>query len=278
MADDKTVDSSVLHKVAQSAKPSKLAMASAAYDVTRDGPMTLQQVMSSSKVGVMAGDTAPTLQKETIAGLAALKKTVDATEANVPKDAEKKEKDAPPELSDSEVNERLDEMSDLEIDMMLRNYRTDAINNEKQRKLVDASVKPMDLADGILTGEFTQAVVIKKDILYVTFRSTTPAEAEALRRIVLEMQLEDPRLANLSAERMAFMMAVATIVSLNGTEFPSHMKQDGHKRTFDSDIFMKKYELFSSYPAPLIHTLATHSFWFDQRVRGMFTMEAAKNS
>ena len=80
MADDKTVDSSVLHKVAQSAKPSKLAMASAAYDVTRDGPMTLQQVMSSSKVGVMAGDTAPTLQKETIAGLAALKKTVDRSE------------------------------------------------------------------------------------------------------------------------------------------------------------------------------------------------------
>ena len=165
----------------------------------------------------------------------------------------------------------------MELDLLLERVKSDVINNERERKEIEKRVEPIDLGQGLVTGEWTQTVPIKEGVLTVKFRTLSAQENEAFRALIFRWNAEDPQAINLSSERFGLMQTVAAIVSISGNAFPSHMRREGARLVFDEEIFLTKYYQVSSYAAPLIHALGTHAFWFDQRVRKMFTSDNLKN-
>lgn len=266
-----------------------LGLAQNQFDPKKDKPMTLGQIGDAQKamdtVANQGEEGKRALSPGTLSGLQALhqqaseqRKELPPEEAPKPMLAEAEEGKSSASAEEKErMSQVLRESDDLELEAMMRNMRQDMINNDKQRDIIEAKVKPMNLADGITTGEYRQLVPIKEG-LEVLFRSVSPMENEEIRRMVIEMQLKDERLANLSVDRLTLMQTVAAIVHVNGQTMPTHLKNTGTiEAEFLEETFKKKYAIFSSYPSALLHVLATHAYWFDLRVRKLFTMDELKN-
>jgi hypothetical protein len=271
-----------------------LGAAAAEYRPEKDGPMTLSKIAEAQEnIRTMdENDRKPSLSAETIQGLQALHQQtaaqqrpptpppaqpqVEVPAAEMPKSAEGKK--SVTKLSDDEA-QRLTETSDIDFDLMMQRLRNDVLNNEDERKAVEARVKEMNLTDGLVSGEFKQLVPIMPGKLEVVFRSISPLENEEIRQKLLEQQLEDEKLANSSvlSERYGFMQTVAAVHSINGQEMPKHLGSDKGIRVFKWDTFQKKVQLFMGYPSPFIHSLSTHAYWFDLRVRKLFSSTALKN-
>lgn len=277
-------------KDARSTQPKMpdLAQAHAQYDPQKDGPMTLGQISQAqeTQAKVAGGDGgAPAIKPETLAGLAEIKKMADAQAGQVDSDDSDKteddevieKKEPVPLTADEEAEAMAEGISDLDIEMMLNRMQRDVIQNKEQEEAIKKKVKPIDFSEGILTGEFSQVVPIREGLV-VKYRTLTPFENEEIRKMILEMQVQDARTASLAAERLSFMQTVAAIVMINGTEMPKHLKKNKGNWEFDKVTFTKKYNILANYPTAFIHTLTSHAYWFDQRVRSMFTVEAAKNS
>ena len=271
-----------------------MAAAMSEYRPERDGPMTLSAIAQAQEnIRAMTDSPKPVLKPETLAGLRALHEAtsqqregtpdaVAATAAPTPTAAEPAKEDQKKLKSITRDDEReaFAESSDLDVDLMMERMRSDVINNAEERKAVEARLKPMDLADGLLTGEWRQHVPIQPGKLEVMFRTITPLENEEIRRHILGEILADERQARWSGERYGFMQTVAAVHSINGQELPRHLTtpdKGAAGRKFLWDVFAKKVDLFMAYPGPLIHALGTHAHWFDLRVRSLFSASALKN-
>jgi hypothetical protein len=267
-----------------------LGAAAAQYRPDKDGPMTLSSIAQAQEnLRAMNDPTDPNkaqLKPETVQGLRALHEAVAAQQgppAPPTPPTAVEEKPAPEKKSFSKMTEEerraATETSDIDFDLMMRRLRNDVVNNEEERKAIEAKLKDMDIADGLMSGEFRQFVPIVQGKLEVVFRSVSPIEMEEIRRKILEEVIADERIANMASEKLGFWTTVAAIHSLNGQEMPSHLKKPtkGAGREFVWDVFMSKVSLYMSYPTPLIHSLSTHAYWFDLRVRKLFTSAALKN-
>lgn len=258
-----------------------LAVAASTYRPGKDAPMTLSQIAEAQEnIRTMDGTEKKTLSADTIAGLKALHEQT-AQQAPVVTESQPEEKPVEKKsftkLSEDEKRAAA-ETADLDFDVMMARLRNDIINNEEERKAVEERLKPMDLSDGLLTGEFKQLVPIKPGQLEVMFRSLSPLENGEMRKQILKTIIEDETFANMSGEELSFMQTVASVHMLNGQEMPSHFKAgSGRGRIFDWEAFSRKLDLFRSYPGPLIHALSTHAHWFDLRVRKLFSTASLKN-
>lgn len=264
-----------------------LAAATSQYRPGKDAPMTLSQIAQAQEnIKTMDPEQQkPGLKPETVAGLRALHEATAAQQQPAPTTppTEKSEEKPPEKKSVTKLSEdekrAAAETADLDFDVMLARMRNDIINNEEERKAVEARLKPMDLTDGLLTGEFKQHVPISPGKLEVGFRTISPLENGEMRKHILQVIIEDERFSNMAGEELAFMQMVASVHMLNGQEMPSHLKK-GDKltiRIFDWDAFNQKLALFRTYPTPLIHALSTHAHWFDLRVRKLFSSADLKN-
>lgn len=214
------------------------------------------------------------LSAATVEGLKALKAAADAQKppepppAPTPKPQEKPDPDA--ELDDE----------DIALAEALRGVREDAIQNERERKAVATRVPEIDLAEGIVTGEFTQMVPIVPEKLNVRFRCLTAGENNELRLMLYEAVQKDPRKAQIGQDLLAFYQTVASVMSLNKTIYAKHIirEEPTGKMVFNKEAFEQKLEQFQSFPLPLIASLGTHGAWFEQRVRELFvTTDRLKN-
>ena len=271
-------------------KTPNLAQANEQYKPGKDRPMTLSQ-MGEAQRAVEPPNTTPGLSQATIAGLKAMADHARAskketavettkTEAHAPATAPKPDGDkdlTPDDLRRKQVDERLRELDDLEFDRVMRSIQSDIINNDKEREAVKARVKPIDLTEGLATGAFIQDVQINNG-LTIRYRTVSPAENQSIRLLLFQWIDKDPRREALSAELYGLMLSVASIIRINTQELPDHLEGVGaYEKTFNEDVFTKKFALISGYPMPLVHALGVHGAWFDQRVRELFTSDNLKN-
>ena len=276
-------------------KTPNLAVANEQYKPGKDVPMTLAQ-MGEAQRAVEPSSPTPGLSPATVAGLKAM---ADLARASQPKDATMPpavaaQPAAPPsgavatkpaptpdltpeDLKRKQVNDKLSELDDLDFDRVMRGIQNDVINNDTEREAVKSRVKPIDLVEGLQSGEFTQDVAINSG-LTVRFRTVSPMENQAIRLLLFQWVDKDPRKDAISAELYGLMLSVASIIRINTNELPRHIKgATAYDFEFDEDTFTKKYHLISTYPMPLIHAIGVHGAWFDQRVRALFTSENLKN-
>lgn len=263
--------------------------AASQYRPEKDGPMTLTAIAQAQEniSNMSITDEKPSLKPETIQGLRALSEQVAAQQgppmappaaAAPAAEAPKEEKKSFSKLSEDEKRQAA-ETADIDFDLMMQRLRNDVVNNDEERKAIEEKLHPMDLADGLANGEFRQFVPISKGKLEVVFRSVSPMENEEIRRKILEEVISDERFSSMASERYGFWQMVASVHSINGQEMPRHSEPapKGAGRVFLWNTFTNKVNLFMSYPGPLIHALSTHAYWFDLRVRKLFTNVALKN-
>lgn len=244
---------------------------------------TLAEVARVQRSDAANGGPAPTqLSEQTVKGLTALHQVQEAKNAErraqeaatPPKPApEKKPAGADPE------DDLLDE-EDAAFAAALRSTKRDVIQNDAERQAVAERVLPLDLAQGLLTGEYTQDVPIVPGRLDVRFRCLTTRENNALRLLLVQELEEEPQRTRFAPELLGFYQTVAMTVSINGSSYAKHMIVDPAtmQQTFERDIFVEKVRLFMDFPMPLIAALGTHSSWFELRVRQLFaTTDALKN-
>jgi len=271
-----------------------LSQANEAYDPKR-GAMTLDQLGKAQRSleDPPAGEKGAGLSPATIAGLQALKTEMDkrrvaqptqesspmAETAQTPSAEPTKDKE-PPKATRSAVTSTLRDMDDFELSHLSARIQRDVINNERERKAVEARLKEegseISLEDGLATGSFTQVVPISER-LRVTFRTLSPHENRCIRLLLWKWVSDDPRLENLASDVYGMMLIVAAVSQINSNRLPDHLKGDLFRSEFDEEVFTQKYNLLSRYPAPLVHALGVHGNWFDERVRAAFTSEALKN-
>jgi hypothetical protein len=286
---DRVADRAKAHGDERRTPVPDIAAAARDYRPEKEGPMTLAMIgeaQGNIKKMNDGEEKKSILSPGTIAGLHAIHEATVAQQKQAQPTVSPTGPTEPapaPAPEPSKVNKEREasrastEISDLDFDLALSRMRSDTINNEKEREAVKSRVQPMDLADGLVTGEFKQSVPVVPGKLVIVYRSITPMENEEIRRHVLEEALKDERFAEIQAERYGFMQVVASVVSVNGQEMPKHLRSAGFSRTFDWDVFNKKVGLFSGYPAALIAAISTHSAWFDVRVRELFATANLKN-
>jgi hypothetical protein len=175
------------------------------------------------------------------------------------------------------VKDIMSDMDEFEFDRVLRSIQHDAINNEEQRKAIKERVRPIDVIGGISTGEFVQDVPIIPGTLTVRYRTITALENQSIRLMLFKMIDLDRRRENISAELFGLMQTVCSIAMINNSALPPHLKGVGYDAEFDEDGFMLKFKTFLHYPLVLLHSLGTHGYWFEQRVREAFTTDNLKN-
>lgn len=178
-----------------------------------------------------------------------------------------------------ETQKALGRMDKLQLNKLLMQIANDPINNEEQQKIADKLAEeddPLDIGDIISKNVAEQWVPINSK-LRVRFRQPSPWEEHEIRRLISEMVEKGLVEEGLSAEVYGLMTTVAALKQINDNLLPSQIKGRGANQSFDAEAFLRKYETIRRMPTALIHSLTTHAWWFDQRVRKLFTMDNLKN-
>lgn len=237
---------------------------------------TLEEVGRMQRADAASSDEPPPraqLSEGTVEGLKAMRALQEKKLA---------EKEPPPKPATAPVDPADLEEEDPEDALIadaIRGAREDVIQNERERLAVAKRCGEIDLAQGLVTGEFTQVVEIVPEKLSVRYRCLTSGENTELRLYLYDQVAADRRRANLAADLLALYQTVASVVSINKHAYHKHMVPGEHGHlTFQKEIFEQKLHAFMAFPLPLIASLSTHGGWFEQRVRQLFaTTDAIKN-
>lgn len=135
----------------------------------------------------------------------------------------------------------------------------DHLNNPVRRKEIEARLEPLDLTDLIIQGELRQIVPIIPGKLEVELRSPSSEEDLAVKRLMYDEKGGDRYLM----DKYIIMNLTLALVSINGQELPTHLK-DG---SFDETSYMRKFARVRKFPIQLVGDLGLQYAWFDRRVR-----------
>ena len=250
------------------------------YGVIRNGQFLAPQQLSTGRPG---------LRPETIQGLEMLQKAQQpAPQPETPPDptgpgaaaarignGPGDEDIGPVKEADRErIKGALEKMDDFDFhtfrDMMVK----DILNNEEQRKIIEARLKPLDINDLIIHGKARQVVPIVEGRFEPEFQSVSAEEALALKRIIVSeaksLDVSDRYLL----DKHSFMELAAGLYAINKKPLPSQFDQNGN---FNEDAFLKKFNLVIKYPLHMLSSLGINYFWFEVRVRSLFKAETIKN-
>lgn len=243
-----------------------IAQASVEYD-PKNGARTMEQIAADQRAVAAGAPKEPGISSATVEGLKALKAAQDATPMPAAAPAPQPPTDElPPQ--DAEALEALEVLKALNRDIMA---------NEAERKAVEERLKPIDIAQGLMSGAFVQDVPIVPDQLVVQYRSlTTLDHYEISAKVYLKIR-DRPEFEQVVGILTGLYQTVASVAKINNTVFPAHIKREGGKMVFDTAVFDQKLEDFMAYPLALCGSLGVHGQWFDDRVRKLFTTANLKN-
>ena len=181
------------------------------------------------------------------------------------------------ELSDeakkSAVQEAVQNMDDFDYNALREHLTKDLFNNDEEREIVESRLKPLDLSELIINGRCRQKIPVRPGVYEPELQSLTGEEELALKRLLIEEK------QNIGADRYLLdkyqlMVVACALFSINNTALPSAF--DSHGR-FNDELFWTKFNMVLRMPFHLIASVGVHYFWFDIRVRRLFTAERLKN-
>jgi hypothetical protein len=155
-------------------------------------------------------------------------------------------------------------------DMMLK----DIINNDDQRKIIEARCTPMKLEDMVMQGYVRQRVPIIPDKFEPTFQSPASGDDLAIKRLIMleakGLEINERYLL----DKFSLMTTVLGVYAINGTVLPDYRDEN---RKFNEEKFEEKYQFLARNSFHMIGTLGVNFYWFDIRVRKLFVAERLGN-
>ncbi len=176
---------------------------------------------------------------------------------------------------DKETRKKLEEMDEFSLAQIHEMMVEDIFRNDDQRKIIEERLDPIDIGEIISRGYATQRIKVRPGVFEPTFRTVSASEDLAIKRmLVMEGRSFDAGNQYL-LDKYVYMGLACALHEMNGTplEF-THLDASGH---FDEDKFKKKFDFVMRYPLPLLASLGVQFFWFDIRVRKLFTAERLGN-
>lgn len=179
-------------------------------------------------------------------------------------------------VTDAERNaqkEALQSMDDFDFNSFRELMMKDLLNNDAQREIVEARLKPLDLTELIVNGRISQVVPIRPGQYEPEFQSFTGEEELALKRLLMEERQTLAAPDRYLLDKFQLMTVALGITAVNKHPFPTHLVNG----KFDDEAFWKKYNMVTRMPFHMLASLGVHYYWFDVRVRKLFVAERLGN-
>lgn len=256
------------------------------YGVIRNGQHLMSQQLQTGKPG---------LSEKTVEGLRAIqdlnekRAQAESPDARIEADAaagpagsaarfgNSPGEDGKRPLSEDErekVSKAVDKLDDFDFNTFREMMMKDLINNEDQRKLVEARIEPLDVTDLIVRGFVTQIVPIIPGKYEPEFQSMAGDDDLALKRLVMNEARGIDVNSRYLLDKYSLMSVALGLRSLNKVALPDYRDKEGN---FDDDMFWKKFNKVVRFPFHMLSSLGVHYFWFDVRVRKLFVAEKLGN-
>ncbi len=175
--------------------------------------------------------------------------------------------------ADTERKKALDSIDEFDWQRLREAMQKDLLNNEEQRKIIEARLEPMDIADIIMHGRVRQLVPIHPSKLEYEFQSYTGEEDLAIKRLLVkELKTLDVGDEYIK-DKFGMMAACVGLLKINTVPLPTHLGADG----FDDAKFWEKFNFFIKQNFHMLASISVNYFWFDVRVRQLFVAEKVKN-
>ena len=165
-------------------------------------------------------------------------------------------------------------MDDFDFNTLREVMMKDIINNEDQRKIIEARCEPMTIDDIITRGFVTQRVPIIPKKFEPTFTSLSGDDDLALKRLVMVESRGLEVSERYLLDKFSLMTLAAGLHQVNNNPMPEFRDNEGH---FDDEMFMAKFKHIIRLPFHMLASIGVNYFWFDIRVRKLFVAESVGN-
>lgn len=257
------------------------------FGVMRKGQFVPPQQLGAPSGGGQPGGSLPggKVRKETLEGIEALDQLQRLQQMPVSPDSDESIDDAArkgpagragisSEPLSAKDKARFDDMDEFDIHRMREATFKDLLNNDTQRKIVEARLSPLDIGTLITSGRVTQVVPIVPGSFFPTFQSYSGDEDLFLKRLIGQEVRSNQVTDQYALDKYTVMGVTIAVTAINGGQLPDYRDKDGK---FDEAMFWKKFEIVAGWNFHMVSSLAVHWFWFDVRVRKLFRAETLGN-
>jgi len=180
-------------------------------------------------------------------------------------------------LTDGErenLNKRLDNLDEFDLDTFKQQMMRDILNNPDQKDLVEKRLEELDIEDLILHNRVNQRVPIVPGRFEPTFQSMTGEEDLAVKRLIMSESKSVEVSDRYLLDKFALMSLAIGLKEINGKPMGEHTDENG---SFDDDKFWGKFRRVLRLPLHMLASIGVHHFWFEARVRKLFVAEKVGN-
>jgi hypothetical protein len=181
---------------------------------------------------------------------------------------------ADPSVTSSTIKEAVKKLDDFDFNTFREMMMKDIINNEEQRDIIEARLKPLDVTDLVMRGFVTQRVPIVPGKFEPEFESMQGTEDLAIKRLIMEESKGIEITERYLLDKFSMMSVTIGLRAINGNVLPTHRDAEGN---FDEAAFWKKFNHVTRFPFHMLASLGVNYFWFDIRVRKLFVAEKLGN-
>lgn len=174
------------------------------------------------------------------------------------------------EDADEDITTRPDIPFDLEA---LDALRGELLSTDR-RKLIESRLEPLKVEDLIVNREIIQTIPVIQNKVSYTLRTFSEREHIWCLKHVYNY----PGSPKYSEELFNMFKITCSLMGMNSSLLPDHRKSPGKRdEEVDEDLFNKKYGIIIGYPVQLIADISVQTWWFNERITKLFSIDSLKN-
>lgn len=150
----------------------------------------------------------------------------------------------------------------------------DLLNNDEQKKIIESRLAPIDLSELLMNNRATQRIPVRPGVYEFDLQSMSGQEDIALKRLLMEERKKIDAPDRYILDKFQLMTVACAVIAINGTRLPPHTDSKGD---WSDELFWQKFNKVCQLPFHMIASLGVNFYWFDIRVRTLFTAESLKN-
>jgi hypothetical protein len=177
-------------------------------------------------------------------------------------------------LSEEAKKELLDDMDEFQLSRLKNALFKDMLNNEEQKAIIEARLKPLDLSELIITGRVSQIVPIHPGVFEAEFQSYAAEEDLVVKRMIGEEAVSLRPSDRYLMDKYHLMGLTIAVTAINRRPLPDYRDAKGD---FSEERFWAKYAIVARFNYHMMASLMVNWFWFDIRVRKLFRAESLGN-